>query len=252
MDTKKVPVPAASPVQQKRQEINSSCSPHSSAVSLDREDASRSALPALISSAPAGVTSTCSVEDWKLLLLPNLHCRHVFDKTHCHGRSISAVPDLGHINSTPHKSDAIAIAPTDQNRPQATQVPAEPVVKKGIKSIVKTRGQEKKRVRFHEEAYIREFPLIVGDVVTPNYDGCSNCGIPLSLGWEFEEKRSVLANDATTSIMLSRTVEELMLTAKERVEKLKKCGGYTDRQLWKVQRDLTLRDRVLFFSGIQE
>lgn len=234
-----------SPVQ-KRQEINSLYSPHSSAVSLERENPSSNSSVVAIR-APA-IEPCCSVDHWKRLLLPNLHCRHDFAKTHCHGRSISALPDLGIVFSSPDLKAGVSDDLRDQIEVSKSVEQGEEG--KTIKTTVQNKLPVKKRVHFHSKATVREYPLIVGDVVTPNYDGCANIGIPLSLGWEFEEKIISIYSDSNQWLCRgSKTVDDMMLTAKERVEKLKKFGGYSDRELWKIQRELTLRDRKIFFSG---
>lgn len=214
----------------------------------------------LSSESPHGVASfslSPASDNWKKLLLPDLYCRHEHDRTHCHGRSVSALPDLKYYRedsassqkSSTTSSDTAQSSEVDQNSAES-----------GYKSIVREQDKESqqargasrkhKRVSFHNEAHVREFPLIVGDIKTPNHDGSSSDGIPLTLGWDFECcKIPLQQRGGIRQAVKKKSVEEMMLTPKQRWEKLRVAGGYTDRQLWKVQRELTLQDRDTFFNG---
>ena len=115
-------------------------------------------------------------------------------------------------------------------------------------------------VRFSPNATVRQYDVTIGDVYSPNYDGSMNRGLPLSLGWNYctvEAVVTVPTEDTFTKPVRETHVPSkgklrertLYLSPKQRFAILKVRGGYTEKELLKIQRELTLRDRHVFFNG---
>jgi hypothetical protein len=124
---------------------------------------------------------------------------------------------------------------------------------------------EKRVVQFAPYVTVREYEdVAVGDDVhLPNYGSSLRYGLPISLGTKYRTVRKALpppvaANAASSSTStvplkvgkLRRSFESCRkLRPKQRFVILKEHGGYSEKELWKMQRDLTLKDRRIFFGG---
>lgn len=104
------------------------------------------------------------------------------------------------------------------------------------------RRKPKKSVRFNK-VEIREYGLGAGD-----HPDCTD-GVPLTLAWEYVQKSAIDVNRYETKrIPHRRHVEDLILSKKERREKLSSVAGLSDRTIFRVERSIDAKERVGFFG----
>ena len=108
-------------------------------------------------------------------------------------------------------------------------------------------------VHFAPSRTVRQYEdVTVGDLYSPNYDGSMSYGLPISLGWNYQTRVEQDFVASFSSPNKRRFESAGKLRPKQRFAILKEKGGYSDKELWKMERDLTLRDRCLFFEGISQ
>lgn len=155
-------------------------------------------------------------------------------------RSQSVIPSL--LQDSPTSLPFLSVVPetttTNQVLPPQFVAPTE---------------TKRRVVHFDPSRTVRQFEdVTVGDLYTPNYDGSMSYGLPISLGWNYQTRveQDFAASFSSPNKRRFETVGKLR--PKQRFAILKEKGGYTDKELWRMERDLTLRDRRLFFEGIAQ
>ena len=198
-----------------------------------------------------------SKRDWRQLLLPDLV-----------GDAAARLATARFPSSAPLLSSSSSISRPMSRRSQSV-IPSVPDLLPSScsasfpASTSATVTRAKPSVSFSPNVTVREYNVTVGDVISPNYDGSMNSGLPLSLGWNCRTVKSslVIPEEETANALVKdiyfqsnrklrkRVEKSLYLSPKDRYAILREQGGYSEKELWKMQRELTLRDRQEFFFG---
>ncbi len=121
---------------------------------------------------------------------------------------------------------------------------------------------ENRIVGFEPYVTVRVYEdVVVGKEYLLNYGNSISNGLPITLGKTYHTVRMALPSVVTDCFTTSTEMHPHLgyrrrfyescrrLSRKQRFAILKEKGGYNEKELWKIQRDLTLKDRQIFFGA---
>lgn len=173
-------------------------------------------------------------------------------------RSQSVIPSLSGLMGTGlRQSDSMQMT-LSQSHDHSSPIPS----RDGVLPPPLTAVCENRAVQFAPYITVRLYEdVALGEEYLLTHGNSISNGLPITLGKTYRTVRKALP---TVVVDLCASAAEMpprlgyrrrffescrKLNRKERFAILKEKGGYNEKELWKIQRDLALRDRQIFFGA---